>query len=332
MSRTMRRGAAGQQYAIIIGLIGVVALGAVSLLGRNISTLFAKTGNTLAVVSNSAISGGGGGASNAIEGLPYPFTSHTFTPCGASGTTGPALSTCQSSYGPSGWWQTPQFYDVQAGIQIWTVPKNGSYMVSARGAGNGASCQPTTATSTVTLAAGDRIKILVGQRGTGMGAGGGSFVTQIDNTPIAVGGGVGGGSSVGYCNANTGTTGRTADGGSSAAGGAGGQGGQGAASYGSGGGGLYSGGGQGGYVNDIAGAGFTGGGAGGTGYSVSGGFGGGAGGGQGGHYGGGGGYSGGGGSGNGGSGTGGGGGSYTIGGSVVLSSSGQAGQVVITAN
>lgn len=50
-----KRGAAVQQYAIILGLIGVVALSATSLLGRSINSLYAKVGNTMSASANATI-------------------------------------------------------------------------------------------------------------------------------------------------------------------------------------------------------------------------------------------------------------------------------------
>ena len=68
------RGAAGQQYAIIVGLISVVAILAVTTLGGNVKTMFANTGNVLGTVTNtgSFSTGGGGGG-----GGPAPTTGST---------------------------------------------------------------------------------------------------------------------------------------------------------------------------------------------------------------------------------------------------------------
>ena len=87
------------------------------------------------------------------------------------------------------------------GIQIWTVPKTGTYTIRAAGA-KGASVNNVAGSGmiveiTTTLTMGEKIKILVGQSGTMMstlgGGGGGSFVVKYNNnTAILVAGGGGG--------------------------------------------------------------------------------------------------------------------------------------------
>lgn len=103
------------------------------------------------------------------------------------------------------------------GIQIWTVPVAGSYVIEARGASgaNGTFGSRFTnpklwklgglgakITGTFQLAQGVKLKILVGQEGCRSsrsvgdqpgGGGGGSFVTLLDNTPLLIAGGGGGG-------------------------------------------------------------------------------------------------------------------------------------------
>lgn len=60
---TKQRGAAGQQYAIVVGLIAVVAIAAIGSVGGSIRSLFVSTGNRL---SNAAsLDGGTGSASTA---------------------------------------------------------------------------------------------------------------------------------------------------------------------------------------------------------------------------------------------------------------------------
>ena len=60
-----RRAAAGQQYALIVGLIAVVALVAVTRMGSGVGSLMSRTSNALGASVNgvSGSSGGGGGAS-----------------------------------------------------------------------------------------------------------------------------------------------------------------------------------------------------------------------------------------------------------------------------
>ncbi|XP_044182550.1 leukocyte tyrosine kinase receptor-like [Acropora millepora] len=100
------------------------------------------------------------------------------------------------------------------GIQIWTVPVTGSYVIETAGAsgGNGLDLSVSPAhrklgglgakiTGTFQLNRGTKLKILVGQKGGSSpasmsragGGGGGSFVTLLDDTPLIVAGGGGGG-------------------------------------------------------------------------------------------------------------------------------------------
>ena len=54
-----RRGAAGQQYAIVVGLIAVIAIAAISFSGTTVKALFFRTSNSLNGVGNLTESGGG---------------------------------------------------------------------------------------------------------------------------------------------------------------------------------------------------------------------------------------------------------------------------------
>lgn len=139
----------------------------------------------------------------------------TFTPCGATGTTGPTISGCNTEYAG-----TPLQGEVtlpgSPGVQVWTVPVTGTFLMTAigadggvdgvLGAGSGAAMQgvfdttssgyPQNPSSTQT-----QLFILVGQKGTGCtggsggGGGGGTFVSYSSNsTPLLVAGGGGGNS------------------------------------------------------------------------------------------------------------------------------------------
>ncbi|XP_044182153.1 leukocyte tyrosine kinase receptor-like [Acropora millepora] len=100
------------------------------------------------------------------------------------------------------------------GIQIWTVPVTGSYVIEAAGASGGNGSHGSASSVRWTLGGlgakitgtfqhnqGTKLKILVGQEATTAtanfnrpgGGGGGSFVTLLDNTPLIVAGGGGGG-------------------------------------------------------------------------------------------------------------------------------------------
>ncbi|PFX18751.1 hypothetical protein AWC38_SpisGene16847, partial [Stylophora pistillata] len=98
------------------------------------------------------------------------------------------------------------------GIQIWSVPVTGWYVIEASGASgaNGTNWNQTEwrigglgakIRGTFTLAEGTKLKILVGQEGhhgtdfgdAPGGGGGGTFVTFLDATPLIIAGGGGGG-------------------------------------------------------------------------------------------------------------------------------------------
>jgi hypothetical protein len=188
----------------------------------------------------------------------YAFTSHTFTPCTATGKTGPTLANCQSAYSTS-WENNLSYFNVTSGIQTWTAPVSGPYEITAAGAvGVGyARTQGVGAIikATVNLTEGDSYKILVGQAGNsfssdtvyganGGGGGGGTFFTTSTNTPIIVAGGGGGVlDSTGIANATlikgqTTTSGAASSDGMGSAGTAGGGGGGASGGWGGGGGGL----------------------------------------------------------------------------------------------
>ena len=141
----------------------------------------------------------------------WPATNYTFTTLGAKEETGPVST--------SGYLGTPLEgrVNLKNGIQIWTVPVTGSYVIEATG-GSGANgtfghsyMRPipwrlgglgAKITGTFQLVKGTQLKILVGQEGGTShrksrempgGGGGGSFVTLLDNTPLVIAGGGGGG-------------------------------------------------------------------------------------------------------------------------------------------
>ena len=150
----------------------------------------------------------------------YAFSSHTFTPCGATGPTGPSLANCISTYSSSTFEDNVSYFNVTSGIQIWTVPTSGSYTITAAGAkgGRGVSISGTGArmTGTFSLTQGAKLRIIVGQSGTdgasrNGGGGGGTFVqnnADLNTTGIFViaGGGGGGGYYSNGTNVNAVTT------------------------------------------------------------------------------------------------------------------------------
>lgn len=137
----------------------------------------------------------------------YTFNSLKFTTCGATGQNGPTLTQCATNtYSSQSWTANTSYFNVNAGIQYWTVPASGSYVITAAGAQGGANGGlGAVETATFTLTQGDVIRILVGQRGAGTFAGsggGGSFVVASpynSNASILVIAGGGGGYYAGAC-------------------------------------------------------------------------------------------------------------------------------------
>lgn len=143
----------------------------------------------------------------------YTFSSHEFTNCGQTGTTGPSLTQCRNAYTTN--WDDVYLNMTTNGIQEWTVPQTGTYTIEAFGAqggsGGGGSTSLTGGSGArmkgeFGLTKGDVIKILVGQaggsdggaHGNENGGGGGTFVVQSNNTPLIIAGGGGGGPATGY--------------------------------------------------------------------------------------------------------------------------------------
>jgi hypothetical protein len=151
----------------------------------------------------------------------FAFSSHTFTPCGATGTGGPSLANCISNYSSSNFEDNVNYFNVSNGIQIWTVPTSGSYTITAAGAKGGRgftgiSGTGAKITGTFSLTEGAKLRILIGQSGTDSpsyngGGGGGTFVqnnADLTTTGILViaGGGGGGGYVTNGTNVNAVTT------------------------------------------------------------------------------------------------------------------------------
>jgi len=181
----------------------------------------------------------------------YPFTTFTFTNGGATGRFGPTSFASVSSYTSQPWYSN--YFSVSSGIQYWTAPATGNYIIRAAGAaGHGGFfstfCRGIIIESTIALTKGQQYKILVGQMGvvnsTGSGGGGGgTFMTTAANSPIIVSGG-GGGAVLNSSSLYSGSDGRSTPSGAnssdgSGTGGAGGNGGTGSNNgWGGGGGGL----------------------------------------------------------------------------------------------
>ena len=117
-----------------------------------------------------------------VEDQLYQFSSHTFTNCGKTGTTGPSLANCTATYTPS-WTDNTSYLNVQtAGYQEWTVPISGTYRISAYGAQGGPNSYNNNSSTAgngayvrgdFSLTKGEVIYIAVGQRGETTAEGGG---------------------------------------------------------------------------------------------------------------------------------------------------------------
>ena len=134
----------------------------------------------------------------------YAFTSHTFTPAGASYRSGPTLTEARNAYNVS-WDGNTNYFNIlttERGIQRWTVPKTGVYTIQVKGARGAWNSSPgpaygATLQGNFNLTVNQVIKIAVGQEGKGAnkpGGGGGTFVWINDppNNPLIIAGGGGG--------------------------------------------------------------------------------------------------------------------------------------------
>jgi hypothetical protein len=142
----------------------------------------------------------------------YPFTNATFTNGGQEGRLGPSLAQARS--GLSGlevddWKNDTEFFNTEDGIQLWTVPRNGTYRITAYGAQGGKAGTSSglgglgaKIEGTFDLEAGTKLRIVVGQvggisNGQSGGGGGGSYVLNetgfTTNDILVIAGGGGGG-------------------------------------------------------------------------------------------------------------------------------------------
>ena len=143
-----------------------------------------------------------------LAGSPPPngFTQYVFTNCGASGRFGPTWTEANASY--LGTNLEGNVSMSAQGIQEWTVPETGTYVIEALGArgGDNSHHAPTKkpgfgsyCKGKFIFNQGDVLKILVGQMGSssnsdsgGGGGGGGTFVVDSQQNPILIAGGGGG--------------------------------------------------------------------------------------------------------------------------------------------
>ncbi len=124
----------------------------------------------------------------------------TLTNCGKTGYEGPTSAMCLASYNGSREYSETS---VTSGFQKWTVPFDGTYLITAYGAQG---WHPVTSTykgglgarigAEFSLKAGDTLEIIVGQHGTtdgcSSGGGGGSFVYGPRGSVMLAAGGGGG--------------------------------------------------------------------------------------------------------------------------------------------
>ena len=134
---------------------------------------------------------------------PAAIVAYNFTTCGVSGTTGPSQANCVSAYTGT---SLAGLVNVSGGIQNWTVPTTGTYIIEAYGSQGGTNTGSggkngglgAKIVGQFSLNAGDKLKILVGQQTNSSdtcgsaGGGGGTFVAYLNNTPLIIAGGGGG--------------------------------------------------------------------------------------------------------------------------------------------
>ena len=164
--------------------------------------------------------------------LPFLYnfgTTFTFTNAGATGQNGPNLAQVRAAYSPS-WTDDTNFLNVNNdsgitnGFQLWTVPEDATYRITAAGARGGQSGGAgggggAYARGDFTFTEGTKLYLIVGQQGedgqgasapsTSYAAGGGGgaswVISQNKNTLYVVGGGGGGSNSRHYNPQSSGT-------------------------------------------------------------------------------------------------------------------------------
>ena len=139
----------------------------------------------------------------------FAFTSFTFTNAGATGIYGPTLSQMQSAYAGQPFLGT---LEESTGKHLFTIPVTGNYKFTALGACGGATNtavdgysvfsqgggRGASAIGTASLVQGEKVYMMVGQRGTNgdwASGGGGSFAVKGDNSTVMCAAGGGGGNS-----------------------------------------------------------------------------------------------------------------------------------------
>ena len=155
-----------------------------------------------------------GASGSGPTGDLYSFTTFTFTSANVAGRAGPTLSQCLANYNTvdNSWLNNTEYFNVPVqGIQLWTVPKSGTYRITAVGARGGRSHSSNLngglgaqIVAEIALTQNDKIAIVVGQEGQdrsnvngplfpGGAGGGGSFVYDNSTSTFYVVAGGGGG-------------------------------------------------------------------------------------------------------------------------------------------
>jgi hypothetical protein len=129
---------------------------------------------------------------------PATGTVYNFTTCGASGTSGPNQTQCNTNYTGT---TLSGFVTINtAGYQEFIVPVTGTYLITAYGASGGTQPEYSASVSygalisgNITLTAGTKLIIVIGQRGANgassdneAGSGGGTFVAYGNSYSVAL--------------------------------------------------------------------------------------------------------------------------------------------------
>ena len=145
--------------------------------------------------------------------LAYNFDNWTFTPCGATGRSGPSLAQCQTEYASSSFASDTNYFKNDGyGMQLWKPPVAGNYTFEVAGAGGGGTNggKGGVFQFSATLSATTWVCLQVGQKGEAdtnfpeSGGGGGASAINVTNTSTTActssmhaGGGGGGGTTAG---------------------------------------------------------------------------------------------------------------------------------------
>ena len=127
---------------------------------------------------------------NQVAAIPAGAVRYVFTNCGATGRYGPTWADVNGSYQGTNLEGNVNM-GVHQGIQLWDVPTAGRYMIEVAGAGGSSSGKGAYCRGIFEFNGTETLKILVGQKGTGVGGSGGTFVTLLNNTPVIIAGGAG---------------------------------------------------------------------------------------------------------------------------------------------